>query len=483
MLIRLGTRASALATTQSQWCADLLRAKGHDVELVEIRTEGDVRPGSLTKLGGTGVFAAALREALLANSCDIAVHSCKDLPTAAVPGLTIAAIPVRERSDDVLCARDGLKLAELPAGAKIGTGSPRRAAQIRALRNDVELVDIRGNVGTRLARVAPDDLDAVVLAGAGLARLGLAAAITESLPILPAPAQGALAIECRSKDLQLQEILAEIDDRHAHWEAEAERAILARLGAGCAAPVGGRATLSDTGGTLEAVVVAVDGSAERRIDIPISFSQNPVQCGYHAADELLAQGAADITDLHAAKTIRATHSESLWSPDQQLDGMRVLMPQPLGALAQAVTAAGAEVIGLELTSMIVDEQARVEVTATLIDYDWVVLSSARTANLLGEALAGVRVAAVGAATATAAASYGALVDLIPSDNAGAAALAEIFPTGNGRVLIPGSALAGSLLAEEIAQKGWEIVQRAIYTIESVVPEKVPAVDVAVATAS
>ncbi|MGL5406528.1 MAG: uroporphyrinogen-III synthase [Propionibacteriaceae bacterium] len=162
--------------------------------------------------------------------------------------------------------------------------------------------------------------------------------------------------------------------------------------------------------------------------------------------------------------------------------MRVLMPQPLGALAQAVTAAGAEVIGLELTRMIVDEQARAEAIATLAEYDWVVLSSARTAELLGAALAGIRVAAVGAATATAARSYGACVELVPVSDAGAAALCDIFPAGNGRVLIPGSALAAPLLAQHLTQQGWDVVQLAIYTIESVVPQQVPAVDIAVATA-
>ncbi|MGH7752535.1 MAG: hydroxymethylbilane synthase, partial [Gemmatimonadales bacterium] len=181
MTVRIGTRASKLALTQTQQTADQLAAiGGFPVELVRITTEGDVKTGSLSQMGGTGVFVAALRDALLQDTCDVAVHSLKDLPTGAAPGLTIAATPKRVDVRDVLCARDGLKLADLPQGAKVGTGSPRRAAQLRAARPDLDVQDIRGNVDTRLGRVpglpgnaedAPGDLDAVVLAAAGLERI------------------------------------------------------------------------------------------------------------------------------------------------------------------------------------------------------------------------------------------------------------------------------------------------------------------------
>ncbi|MFD1506128.1 hydroxymethylbilane synthase [Georgenia yuyongxinii] len=240
--LRIGTRGSELALTQTTTVAEsLAAASGRDVELVTIRTEGDRSTASLASLGGTGVFAAALREAVLASTCDVAVHSLKDLPTAPVTGLSIGALPARADHRDALCARDGLTLATLPAGARVGTGSPRRAAQLRLARPDLEVVDIRGNVGTRLGRVGAD-LDAVVLAQAGLVRLGLLDHVTETLEpdvMLSAPGQGALAVECRTADLAgpLGETLRTIDDPSTRLAVVAERTLLAALEAGCAAPV------------------------------------------------------------------------------------------------------------------------------------------------------------------------------------------------------------------------------------------------------
>ncbi len=197
MTIRIGTRASALALAQATMVGDrLAELSGEDFELVHITTEGDVRPDPLATLGGQGVFIAAVRQALLDGRCDLAVHSMKDLPCGDHPDLVFGAVPTRETPADVLCARDGLTLATLPAGARVGTGSPRRAAQLLRARPDVAVVDIRGNVPTRLRRVT-EDLDAVVLARAGLARLGLLDSITEVLPpeaMVPAAGQGALAV-------------------------------------------------------------------------------------------------------------------------------------------------------------------------------------------------------------------------------------------------------------------------------------------------
>lgn len=248
-VLRLGTRASALATSQSGWVADQLRAAGHEVELVLVRTEGDVSRRSLTEIGGTGVFASALRDALRAGSIDLAVHSLKDLPTAPEPGLVVAAVPEREDPRDVLVARDGLTLAELPAGAVVGTGSPRRAAQLAQARPDLEVRDIRGNVDTRIGLVRGGDLDAVVLARAGLARLGRLEEATDTLDLatmLPAAGQGALAVECRADDAPLVALLAGVLE-HAPTRAAvtAERAVLARLEAGCTAPVAALAVPAD----------------------------------------------------------------------------------------------------------------------------------------------------------------------------------------------------------------------------------------------
>ena len=240
-MIRLGTRRSALATAQATHVADALRSLGHEVELVPIVTSGDVNKAPLEQIGGTGVFVSALRDALLAREIDIAVHSLKDLPTAPLDGLTIGAVPVREDPRDVLVARDGLSLGELQTGALVGTGSPRRVAQLEALGLGLELTGIRGNVDSRIAMVTDGKLDAVVLARAGLARLGRLSEVTETLDpiqVLPAPGQGALGIECRADDVAVLEALAALEDPATRAAVTAERQLLATLEAGCTAPVG-----------------------------------------------------------------------------------------------------------------------------------------------------------------------------------------------------------------------------------------------------
>lgn len=302
---RLGTRGSDLARTQSQRVADALQAAGSGpVELVVIRTEGDVSRASLASLGGTGVFATALRTALLEDRVDLVVHSLKDLPTAPAPGLTIAATPPREDPRDALCARDGLTLAELPEGARVGTGSPRRASQLRIARPDLEIVDIRGNVPTRLARVG-DDLDAVVLASSGLRRLGLTDAVTELLDppnFLPAPGQGSLAVETRDdvhgRHPELAAALAAINDLDAASAVVAERTLLARLEAGCAAPVGALATVAAGQIELSALVSRPDGGAHlaRSVTDAVDTADTVLAAavGRELADELLIAGAADL---------------------------------------------------------------------------------------------------------------------------------------------------------------------------------------------
>lgn len=429
--VRLGTRGSALAVTQSRWVGRALesaaRAADLDlaVELVEIRTQGDVDPTALAALGGVGVFATALREALLSGECDLAVHSYKDLPTAPTPGLRVACVPPREDPCDVLCvkpdllasrsgttgtgptvgaaaassaasmnttesaagtacAHAGASLAAaldvLPRGARVGTGSPRRWAQLLALRPDLTIVPIRGNVPTRLSRVVGDvvgtdgpmgrlapgreaDLDAVVLAYAGLRRLGLgayASVVLNPEVMLPAAAQGALAVEVREDATTrlpvLTAALALIDDPLTRACATAERALMRQLGAGCAAPVGALAISLDTPpahpgepavlptrGTsvpaqvpaaaynsspdhrvaprtwahsdhpgpgspavagaqirLDAAVVSLDGTQSRRVCLT-GPADDAARLGRDTADQLLTDGAGQITDLHATK--------------------------------------------------------------------------------------------------------------------------------------------------------------------------------------
>ncbi|MCZ2859333.1 hydroxymethylbilane synthase [Blastococcus sp. VKM Ac-2987] len=302
--LRLGTRASVLARTQSQAVADALTAAtGVPVELVLISTEGDRSQATIAQMGSTGVFVAAIRRALLAGEVDLAVHSYKDLPTAPEPGLSIAAVPPREDPRDALAARDGLTLGELPPGSRIGTGAPRRVAQLRALGLGLEIVPIRGNVDTRLGRVAGaaggrGDLDAVVLARAGLSRIGRTERITETLDplqVLPAPAQGALAVECRASDARTRELLGRLEDTPTRACVVAERATLAALEAGCSAPVAAYAEVAEGEDGpelyLRASVTAIDGSDSVRGSLTAPLA-DAAALGRSLAAELLDRGAA-----------------------------------------------------------------------------------------------------------------------------------------------------------------------------------------------
>jgi hydroxymethylbilane synthase len=303
--LRLGTRRSALATVQAQLVADAITARtGRAVELVPVTTHGDTSREALAQIGGTGVFVSALRDALLAGEVDVAVHSLKDLPTAAAEGILLVAVPPREDPRDVLVARDGLSLGGLPDGSRVGTGSPRRAAQLRALGYGLEVVEVRGNVDTRLRLVEDGVVDAVVLARAGLARLGRLDAVTEvidPLQMLPAPGQGALAIECRAADnaenASLASLLEVLDDAATRHVVTAERTLLAALEAGCSAPVGAYGEAAEGEHVpelyLRAVVSAVDGSASVRLSAtgPLDEAE---RIGRDLAADLLAEGAADL---------------------------------------------------------------------------------------------------------------------------------------------------------------------------------------------
>jgi hydroxymethylbilane synthase len=300
-VVRIGTRASTLARTQSTLIAEALtRATGLPTELVLIRTEGDISTKPLATIGGTGVFVSALRDALLRGEVDLAVHSLKDLPTAPPDGIALAAVPTREDPRDVVVARDGLTLGELPPGARVGTGAPRRASQIEALGLGVEVVGVRGNVETRLGKVASGALDAVVLARAGLARLGRAHEATEvldPLQMLPAPGQGALAVECRP-DAELHDLVRQaLDDPGTRACVTAERSLLGELEAGCSAPVGALAEVAegDLGDELwiRAVALSLDGalSVRRSASGPLD---DAVGLGQKVAAEMLAEGAAEL---------------------------------------------------------------------------------------------------------------------------------------------------------------------------------------------
>jgi hydroxymethylbilane synthase len=306
--IRVGTRASVLARTQSGQVADALRdVLQRDTELVEVSTHGDVSAEPVATIGGTGVFVSALRDALLRGDVDVAVHSLKDLPTTPHPDVALAAVPEREDPRDVLVARDGLTLGELPAGARIGTGSPRRAAQLHALGLGFDVVGIRGNVDTRISKVGSGEVDAVVLARAGIARLARLDEVTEvldPLQMLPAPGQGALAVECRASDTDLvAQVRDALDDPRTRAAVSAERAVLAALEAGCSAPVGAMAEVAEGDDGDELWLRAVALSGDGRVAVRRSASGSPGEAemvGRALAEEMLDDGASALIEEQAS---------------------------------------------------------------------------------------------------------------------------------------------------------------------------------------
>jgi hydroxymethylbilane synthase len=313
-----------MALAQSRQVAGLITERtGHRVEIVGVTTLGDVSRAQLTQIGGTGVFVSALREAMLGGEVDLAVHSLKDLPTGPAAGVALAAVPPRDDPRDALVARDGAKLADLPAGARIGTGSPRRAAQLLGLRGDLRCVPIRGNAGTRLGKVSDGELDGVVLAYAGLARIGCVHAVTqvfEPEEMLPAPGQGALAVECRDGEPELAALLATLTDQASAAAVTAERSLLEALEAGCSAPIGAYAAIAAAGGSggvgapggtvrlgMQAAVMSADGRRVLRAHGDAALTApSPLgdarQLGRDLAAALLRSGASDLISVPEGPT-------------------------------------------------------------------------------------------------------------------------------------------------------------------------------------
>jgi hydroxymethylbilane synthase len=295
--IRIGTRGSALARWQTAFVIDALRQRGEsrEIEIVPILSEGDELPEVLlADVEGTGFFTSALERALLESAIDVAVHSYKDLPVESHPALVIAAVPARGPVEDVLCSLRDLRLVDLPAGSKVGTSSARRTAQLKARRPDLECVPLRGNVPTRLGRVREGDLDAIVLARAGLVRLDLARSISQVFTtgeVLPAPAQGALAIQARAADIALVRRLAALDHAPTRAAVEAERALLHALGGGCAVPVGAFAAAAASGVKLQAGVFGLDGARAIRAS---GAGAVPADVAAGVARELIQGGALEL---------------------------------------------------------------------------------------------------------------------------------------------------------------------------------------------
>jgi len=302
MHIRIGTRHSALALWQANFVADGLRAAGHEVELVKITTTGDTTVTPLGQGGGVGLFTKEIQNALLDGRCDVAVHSLKDLPTQPIQGLSLAAVPVREDARDCLVSQQFRSVEELPSGCVVGTGSPRRRAQLMHLRSDLDIRDIRGNVDTRLNKLKQGDYQAIVLACAGLSRLGLAQSISSPLQLdtmLPAVGQGALGLETRAEDSESRQAVRVMNDPASEACVRAEREVLRLLKAGCLAPVGAHATIEQGVLILRTRVFSADSSvmvsATVRHEIKVqdgdSQDRTSEALARYAVEKLVLQGA------------------------------------------------------------------------------------------------------------------------------------------------------------------------------------------------
>lgn len=306
--ITIATRSSTLAWTQAGTICQWIQNQGYEVELVAVTTPGDMNMSPVERIG-VGVFTTAIREAVTSGRCDIAVHSCKDLPTAPDDALTMAAHPVRENAADVLISAHPGGLSGLPAGAKVGTSSPRRISQLRKAImdqrcNELDIQPLRGNIDTRIGYVRQGKLDAVILANAGVCRVGRGDEVSEAFHpelMLPAPAQGALAVECRSDDTELIELLAGLDDADTRAAVTAERQVLATLEAGCTAPVGAYAIVESGQLRVEATVVSVDGTTSVRSHISGPASE-AAALGDTLARQLLTDGAANVLDTPQAQS-------------------------------------------------------------------------------------------------------------------------------------------------------------------------------------
>ena len=297
MSLRIGTRGSALARWQAEWVAAQLKQLGVEVELLPIATRGDVRHEPLGSIGGEGLFTKEIQRALLDDRIDLAVHSMKDLPTAVVDGLCLAAVPQRAPVGDVLVSPKHGSLDKLPKGATVGTGSLRRQSQLLHVREDLRMMDLRGNVGTRLQKAEQGEYDAVVLAEAGLQRLGLGDKITQRLPmsiVLPAVGQGVLALETRTDDASTRETIVALDHPPTHAAVLAERAMLAVLQAGCLAPVAAFGRTENNQLVLTGRVISHDGEQLLETTLGMALSPDGTRLGRQVAEMLLAQGAADL---------------------------------------------------------------------------------------------------------------------------------------------------------------------------------------------
>jgi hydroxymethylbilane synthase len=484
--VRLGTRGSPLALAQSGTIADALRALGATVEMRTIRTAGDNRAPNT--IWGEGAFVTALEAALLDGRIDVAVHSAKDVPTTQDPRLRIAAFPPREDPRDALVAADhSLTLETLPRGARIGTDSPRRVAFLLACRPDLRPHPLHGNVDTRLRRLAEGESDALVLAVAGLTRLGLAGRITQALPadvLPPAPGQGALAVQCRADDPVARPLVERLDDPPTRAAVEAERAFLAASGGGCRAPLGALGTVCD--GTLELLVGLADPADVPAGDAPATAAAESPRTTFTAARSATSPVRVAWARRSAATADGPALAEALAREVAATIDRRAVARRPrvlvtrdterAGPLADALRARGLDPVHVPTISV---EPGRAggpldDAVPDAASYAWVVVTSATGADALGAAaarrstdLGPVRIASVGAATTAAVERAGGHASFVPAVAMGAT-LAEGLPVGAGdRVLLVRGDLADGSLADRLRARGAAVDEVLAYrTIEA-----------------
>jgi len=465
-MLRIGSRGSPLALCQTRWVERRLEALGYAARIEIIRTTGDkLIDTPLAKLGGKGLFTKEIEEALLAGQVELAVHSLKDLATAVPEGLCLAAVPEREDPRDAVVGR---RLAELPAGARVGTGSLRRAAQLRALRPDLVIEPVRGNLDTRLRKLREGQYEALVLAAAGLKRMGWQDQVAEYLPVevmCPAVGQGALGIETRADGGEAQQVCAQLDHPQTRACVTAERALLAALGGGCQVPIAGHAFIDAGRLRLLGVVASPDGGRLVRREL----SGSPAEAralGEALAAELLASGAREIlTTAH------------------KLFGKRIVVTrarEQASELSQKLRALGAEVIEFPTIEIrLPSDPGPLEAALNQLErYDWVIFTSANAVRRLGDRLRipqfRARICAIGPATRRALEALGLTVHLMPEQYV-AESLVEAFAgedlTGK-RILLPRAAVARDLVPVELARRGAQVDVVEAYRTE--IPEGVPA---------
>ena len=450
--IRLGTRSSHLALWQARKVAALLRSRGVECDIVPIETRGDdITDRPLPEIGGDGVFTERIESSLRASEVDIAVHSLKDLPVQDPDELCVGAILGREEVRDVLISRAGASLAALPPGAVVGSSSTRRQAQVLSLRPDLVVRPIRGNVETRIRKVESGEYDATLLAGAGVLRLGLEGKISEWLEIssiLPAPGQGAIAVQCRAGDSATRAVLAEIDESSLHAETDAERGFLRALGGGCSAPVGAFAQARDGRLRLRGRISSLDGT--RTVDVE-SEGEDRERLVAELAARALCEGAAE---LISAASVRGTVPAPSRGP---LHGRRILVTrarEQADELCRRIAAAGGVPIAVPMIRITpLDETGELDAAiGKLSSYHWIIFASANGAELFTKRLSAVRpgvrwvpgaprVAAVGPGTRAALEGSGISTDFMPAVHTGISLAEELCaasPDGlsGARLLMP-----------------------------------------------